>query len=69
MIKNVLVDNDGWWYLMVEEEVAFVKVQPRKAGSFMVTIPVEAVRRLEIKREDRLKVLVDKEKRRIIYQL
>ena len=54
---------------MVEEEVAFVKVQPRKAGSFMVTIPVEAVRMLELKGEDRLKVLVDKEKRRIIYQL
>jgi len=54
---------------MVEEEVAFVKVQPRKAGSFMVTIPAEAVRRLEIKRKDRLKVLVDKEERRIIYQL
>ncbi len=54
---------------MVEKEVAFVKVQPRKAGGFMVTIPREAVRRLEIKREDRLKVLVDKEKRCIIYQL
>jgi len=54
---------------MVEEEVAFVKVQPRKAGSFMVTIPIEAVRSLEIKREDRLKVLVDKEKRCVIYQL
>ncbi len=53
---------------MVEEEVAFVKVQPRKAGSFMVTIPMEAVKRLEIKRDDRLKVLVDKEKRCIIYQ-
>ncbi|HUW46788.1 MAG TPA: hypothetical protein VMW50_13445 [Dehalococcoidia bacterium] len=54
---------------MVEEEVAFVKVQPRKAGSFMVTIPMEAVRRLEIKRDDRLKVLVDKERRCVIYQL
>ena len=54
---------------MVEEEVAFVKVQLRKAGSFMVTIPIEAVRKLDIKREDRLKVLVDKEKRCIIYQI
>ena len=54
---------------MVEEEVAFVKVQPRKSGSFMITLPVEAVRGLEIKRDARLKVLVDKEKRRIIYQL
>jgi len=49
--------------------VSFVKVQPRKAGGFMVTIPMEAVKRLKIKREDRLKVLVDKEKRCIIYQL
>ena len=54
---------------MVEREVAFVKVQPRKAGSFMVTIPMEAVRRLDIKRDDRLKVLIDKERRCIIYQL
>ena len=49
--------------------MAFVKVQPRKAGSFMVTIPMEAVRRLDIKRDDRLKVLIDKERRCIIYQL
>ena len=54
---------------MVEEEVAFVKVQPRKSGSFMVTIPTEAVKRLDLKRGDRFKVLVDKEKRCIIYQL
>ena len=69
MIKSILVDSGKCWDIMVEKEVAFVKVQPRKAGSFMVTIPIEAVRRLEIKREDRLKVLVDEEKRWIIYQL
>ena len=63
------MNNDEWWYLLVEEEIAFVKVQPRKAGSFMVTIPIEAVRMLEIKRDHRLKVLVDKKKRCIIYQL
>jgi len=69
MIKSLLVDSGKCWDIMVEKEVAFVKVQPRKSGSFMVTIPIEAVRRLEIKKEDRLKVLVDEEKRWIIYQL
>jgi len=54
---------------MVDKEIAFVKVQPRKSGSFMVTIPAEAVRRLHITREDRLKVLINKRKKCIIYQL
>jgi len=55
---------------MVEEEVAFVKTQPRKSGSIMITIPAEAVRKLGIKKEDRSrkKVLIDEEKRRLIYQ-
>ena len=56
---------------MVEEEVAFVKTQPRASGSFMITIPAEAVRKLGIKKESqlKLKVLVDEEKKRLIYQL
>ncbi len=56
---------------MVEEEVAFVKVQPRSSGGFMITIPAEAVRMLGIKKEDRhnIKVLVDEDKKRLIYQL
>ena len=54
---------------MVEKEIAFVKVQPRKAGSFMVTIPKDAARELGINDKERLKVLIDIEKRRIIYQL
>ena len=54
---------------MVEKEMAFVKVQPRKAGSFMVTIPRDAVRELGIVDNERLKVLVDVEMKRIVYQL
>jgi len=54
---------------LVEKEVAFVKVQPRKGGSFMVTIPKEAVKLLAIKDSERLKVSVDVENRRVVYQL
>ncbi len=65
-----MVDIGKLWYAMVEEEVAFVKTQPRKSGSFMITIPAEAVRKLGIKKEDRrnIKVLVDEGKKRLIYQ-
>ncbi len=34
---------------MVEQEIDFVKVQPRKAGNFMVTIPKEAVKALKLR--------------------
>ena len=48
--------------------MAFVKIQPRKSGSFMVTIPKDAIRILDIKDNERMKVLVDQEKKRVIYQ-
>lgn len=51
-----------------EEEVAFVKVQPRKAGSFMVTLPTEVATTLKLKDNERAKVLFDREKKRVIYQ-
>lgn len=54
---------------MVEREIAFVKVQPRKSGSFMVTIPSEIAKEMGIKNNERLKVLVDHERKRIIYEL
>ena len=54
---------------MVEVEVDFVKVQPRKSGAHMVTIPADVIKMLEMKGNERVKVLVEKEKRRIIYQL
>jgi len=35
----------------------------------MVTIPLEAAKELGIKDNERIKVILDKEKKRIIYQL
>ena len=54
---------------MTEKEIAFVKVQPRKGGSYMVTIPIDGVKMLGIKGGEKLKALIDAEKKRIIYQL
>ncbi len=48
---------------MPEEKVAFVKVQPRKAGNFMVTLPAEVAGALKLKDNERVKVLFDHEKR------
>jgi bifunctional DNA-binding transcriptional regulator/antitoxin component of YhaV-PrlF toxin-antitoxin module len=55
--------------MMTEAEVAFVKVQPRARGNYMVTVPSEAVKMLGIKDNERTKVYVDKEKKRIIFEL
>jgi bifunctional DNA-binding transcriptional regulator/antitoxin component of YhaV-PrlF toxin-antitoxin module len=52
-----------------EIEVAFVKVQPRARGNYMVTVPSEAVKMLGIKDNERTKVYVDKDKKRIIFEL
>jgi len=51
-----------------EEEIAFVKVQPRKAGNFMVTLPAELAIALKLKDNERVKVLFDRERKRVIYQ-
>jgi flagellar assembly factor FliW len=55
--------------MVVEVEVAFVKVQPRARGNYMVTIPSEAVKMLAIKNNERTKVYVDKEKKRVIFEI
>ena len=52
-----------------EVEVAFVKAQPRARGNYMITIPSEAVKMLGIKDNERTKVYVDKERKRIIFEL
>ena len=52
----------------MEKEVAFVKVQPRKAGNFMVTLPSEVAGALKLEDNERVKVLFDKERKRVIYQ-
>ncbi|MEM0049185.1 MAG: AbrB/MazE/SpoVT family DNA-binding domain-containing protein [Candidatus Bathyarchaeia archaeon] len=53
---------------MPELEIDFVKIQLRKSGSYMVTIPKKIVESLGLRGGDTLKVLMDPEKRRIIYQ-
>jgi bifunctional DNA-binding transcriptional regulator/antitoxin component of YhaV-PrlF toxin-antitoxin module len=55
--------------MVVEVEVAFVKVQPRARGNYMITIPSDAVKMLGIKDNERTKVYVDKEKKRIIFEI
>jgi len=55
--------------MVSEIEVAFVKVQPRARGNYMVTIPSEAVKMLGIKNNERTKVYVDKEKKRVIFEI
>jgi hypothetical protein len=55
--------------MVTEVEVAFVKIQPRARGNFMVTVPNEAVRILGIKDNEKTKVYVDKEKKRVIYEI
>jgi AbrB family looped-hinge helix DNA binding protein len=52
----------------MEQEIDFIKVQLRKSGSFMITIPKQAVEALNLKSGERLKVFIDKENKRIIYQ-
>jgi len=54
--------------MLTETEIDFVKVQLRRSGSFMVTIPKQAVNMLDLKSGERLKVSVDKESKKIIYQ-
>ena len=54
---------------VTEKEIAFVKVQPRKGGSYMVTIPIDGAKMLGIRGGEKLKALIDVEKKRIVYQL
>ncbi len=51
-----------------EVEIDFVKVQFRRSGSVMVTVPKHAVETLNITNGERLKVSIDPEKKRITYQ-
>ncbi|MGO9646353.1 MAG: AbrB/MazE/SpoVT family DNA-binding domain-containing protein [Candidatus Bathyarchaeia archaeon] len=52
----------------MEEEAAFVKVQKRNAGNFMVTIPADVASAFKVKESQRVKVLYDKDKKRVIYE-
>jgi hypothetical protein len=50
------------------EEVAFVKVQARRAGNYMVTIPGDVVEALRLKGSERAKVLFNRDKKQVVYQ-
>ena len=52
-----------------EVELAFVKVQKRPSRSYMATIPAEAVKQLGIKDKQRLKVYLDKNTKRVIFEV
>ena len=51
----------------MEKEISIIKLQPRKHASTMVTVPSEIIRERGLTKGRRLKVLLDKEKKRIIY--
>jgi antitoxin component of MazEF toxin-antitoxin module len=54
---------------MTEQEIDFVKVQKRKGGSFLVTIPSDAVKILGIKDNERMKVYLDKQAKSVRFVL
>ncbi len=54
---------------MTPVEIAFVKVQKRVGGSFLVTLPSEAVKALKIVDNERMKVLLDERAGRVIFEL
>jgi len=51
------------------EEIDFVKVQKRQGGSYLLTIPAEAVKQLGIRDNERVKVYLDKRARRVVFEL
>lgn len=50
-------------------EMKSVKVQPRRAGGYMVTLPAAIAQMLGIKDSEELKVYVDIDNKEIIYKL
>lgn len=53
---------------MSEEEITIVKVQRRPAGSFMATISMEVVRTFDIKEGEKIRVLIERQRKRIVYE-
>ena len=54
---------------MVKAEIGKVTVQPRKAGGYMITIPIAVVRGLGIKDNETMAVYVDFNTKEITYKL
>ncbi len=53
---------------MGEELIKVLKIQ-KKPGGLLVRIPNDVVRRIKLRGEEKVKVYLDEEKRRIIYEL
>lgn len=49
-------------------EVDFVRVQKRKGGSYLVTIPAEIVKELHVKHKEKAKVYLDKKASRVVFE-
>ena len=54
---------------MALEEIDFVTIQKRVAGSYLVTIPAPAIKALGIKDSERMKVYLDRENSRVVFEL
>ena len=53
---------------MSEELIKVLKIQ-KKPGGLLVRIPNDVVRRIKLTGKEKVKVYLDEEKRRIIYEL
>ena len=51
------------------ELIDVLTVQQRPTGTFMVTIPIKVIRELGIEKGDRIKVYLNRESKRIIYEI
>ncbi len=54
---------------MVRVQAGTVKLQPHKAGGFMLTLPISIARGLGLKDNVPLEVFVDYEEREVVYKL
>ena len=54
---------------MVEIEVGTVKIQKRKGGSLMITIPSTAVKFLKIKGDEQMSVSIDVESSLVLFKV
>jgi antitoxin component of MazEF toxin-antitoxin module len=54
---------------MVEIDIGTVKIQRRKGGSLLVTIPSAAVKILQIKGQEQMDVSIDVENASVIFKI
>lgn len=56
-------------HYLVRVQAGTVKLQPRKAGGFMVTLPISVARGLGLNDAVQLDVFVDYEEKEVVYKL